>query len=155
MKTEKLEYLVETARHWAKTLHEGQKYGEEDYFSGHIEKVVETTVDLITNGQGKHLSKTESYLALVVAYLHDIVEDTKVTSEDVRETFGSIVAQEVIYLTKTSNMTSEQQWAAAKRGTLSKLVKKADMLVNLKKSIASDNSRLISKYLQGLTVLSE
>lgn len=152
MKKEKRELLLSTAHSWAKQMHRGQKYGDKDYFEYHILPVTAMTRELVE--EDPSFTKTEKTLAEVVALLHDIVEDTEVTSGEVLRNFGSTVAQEVINLTKTKNMTRENQWASAKRGRLSTVVKKADMLVNLKTSLKTNNPRLIDKYLTGLAYLS-
>lgn len=152
MKLEKLERLLTTAETWATQLHAGQTYAyDEPYFDAHIVPVVDTVKELT---RGVTFTKTERYLAQVVAYLHDIVEDTEVTITEVERTFGTTVAQAVLNLTKLDGESTESQWSRAKRHPLSVVVKKADMLVNLKTSVGTNKPRLIAKYLDGLTYLS-
>lgn len=84
------EAKIEHARMWAGVCHRGQvrKYTGEAYIT-HPEAVAE----LVRN---HGLSET----AIVAALLHDTVEDTNATFEDIEELFGKEVAEYVWYLTK-------------------------------------------------------
>ena len=85
-----VESRIEHARIWAGMKHKGQcrKYTGEPYFE-HPLAVAE-----LVREQG--LSET----AIVAAILHDTVEDTDATLEEVWELFGEEVAEYVWYLTK-------------------------------------------------------
>ena len=78
------------ARNWATLYHKGQvrKYTGEPYIT-HPE-----AVGALVRAHG--LSDT----AVIAALLHDTVEDTSATIEDVEESFGTKVAEYVWYLTK-------------------------------------------------------
>lgn len=81
--------IVEIALSYAKEKHKGQKYGEEDYFEGHICKVYE----IIKQVGG---SETEQ----VVAILHDVFEDCEVDENDVINVFGEEVYKSCMALTR-------------------------------------------------------
>ncbi|AFB83941.1 hypothetical protein VPT02_059 [Vibrio phage VPT02] len=152
MKIEKLEHLVDTAREWAKLHHAGQKYAYgSDYFETHILEVEKTVIELM---HSPHYTRTDRYLARAVALLHDIVEDTDVSITEIQRTFGHRIAQCVLDLTKLSGEDWESQWSRAKRNYLSLVVKKADILVNLKVSVATNKLNLVDKYTTGLRYLS-
>lgn len=85
--------LINRAYAFAKQAHEGQlrKYTGEQYFT-HCEAVAKIvgTVD----GVNEHM--------IAAALLHDTVEDTNVTIDDIRDNFGGIVAVFVGGLTDVS-----------------------------------------------------
>lgn len=152
MKIEKLEYLLATAEQWAKDLHHGQTYAfGDDYFEAHVKEVEKTAIELT---RSTSFTKTERYLARIVALLHDVVEDTDCSVADVQRTFGTRIAQCVLNLTKTAKESWESQWSRATRDPISLVVKKADMLVNLRVSLANNRANLIEKYTTGLRYLS-
>lgn len=77
--------MLEKARSFAKRAHENQMYGNEPY-SVHLEAVV---------GIVKPYGET----AQVIGYLHDVLEDTSVTYEQVKDEFGGLIADCVALLT--------------------------------------------------------
>lgn len=85
-----MEGRIEYARIWAGTKHKGQyrKYTGEPYIEHPL---------IVSEMVREHgLSET----AIVAAILHDTVEDTDATFEEVLEYFGAEVAEYVWYLTK-------------------------------------------------------
>jgi (p)ppGpp synthase/HD superfamily hydrolase len=152
MKQEKLQKLLHSAELWAIQLHDGQQYNGVDYVTGHVQPVVDT-VKYIT--QDSHLTRTEMTLVQVVAWLHDTVEDTQCTIEDIRKQFGRQVAESVLALTKIEGESYDSAIARACRYELSSWVKKADNLVNLRESLRSGQARRIKKYLGSLQQLTE
>jgi (p)ppGpp synthase/HD superfamily hydrolase len=59
------------ARLIAKLAHKGQKYGNDDYYEAHVRPLVEM---VRVAGGNVH--------AIHAAYLHDVVEDTEATLDD-------------------------------------------------------------------------
>ena len=84
---------VASAFEWAVAMHREQEYGGLPYFT-HLLAVMENISD-------------PSEDELVAAALHDVVEDTEVTVEDVAERFGDHVAEIVRLLTKDENLSYE------------------------------------------------
>jgi len=84
--------LVEEAREFARKAHEGQKrkYHGAEYFV-HPERVAKVAEELGL-----------PYQYVMAAYLHDVVEDTPTTSEEVKRRFGKEVASHVQWLTNPS-----------------------------------------------------
>lgn len=83
-----------------------------------------------------HEPKWDGDLAMQCALLHDVIEDTEVSYEDVEGGFGTAVADGVLALTKDSNLPKEQQMADSLRCIRQQpaeiwLVKLADRVTNL------------------------
>ena len=66
---------------------------------------------------------------LCAAVLHDTVEDTDVTIEEIKETFGSRVADLVSYESedKRDNINKEQTWKERKREAIDLMAKSKDI----------------------------
>ena len=125
------EGLISKAFFFSKMAHEGQKRkGGEDFFIHPLE------VAKMLSGPG---ADEETVCA---ALLHDVVEDTEVTLDKVREEFGEKIAFLVEALTKTSlDFESKEERRARYREQLKKaieedrrvlLIKLADRLHNIK-----------------------
>jgi GTP diphosphokinase / guanosine-3',5'-bis(diphosphate) 3'-diphosphatase len=124
--------LITRAYEFSKVAHAGQKrHSGEDYVV-HCVEVTEILAEL-------HLDS----VTLVSGLIHDVVEDTSATSEDVRAAFGNEVATVVDGLTKISRVqfrtNTEQQVENYRKLLLSMatdlrviLVKLADRLHNMR-----------------------
>ena len=75
---------------FAKEAHKGQLYCGKDFFEAHLEQIVDSAADF---GCGL------DYGILTLAVLHDIVEDTPITIEDIKARFGRDIAEGVRALT--------------------------------------------------------
>lgn len=74
--------LRQTARLIAMTAHAGQRYGRDhDYFTYHVEGVAKLVAHA---ADFTRLGTTNSNDAVAAAYLHDVLEDTKVNSKLLR-----------------------------------------------------------------------
>lgn len=84
--------IIKRAAGFARKVHVGQvrKYIGESYFN-HVQEVASLVRDY-----------HEDYYMIAAAYLHDVVEDTPVTNEEIRSRFGDIVAGYVSGLTDVS-----------------------------------------------------
>jgi guanosine-3',5'-bis(diphosphate) 3'-pyrophosphohydrolase len=56
-----------------------------------------------------HTEKFKLNFAVQVALLHDTIEDTSTTYDEIRETFGKDIADAVLALTKNEELPKEQQ----------------------------------------------
>ena len=95
--------------------------------------------------------KVKSKQAKMVALLHDVVEDTSKTIEDIEKMFGRETAFQVSCLTKIKGEVTEEYIKRVKQSPVSIEVKLADLLDNmnvfrLKKVEEADLVRL-KKYL--------
>lgn len=100
-----LNKLYDKAYEFAKNAHKGQKrWSGSDYFENHV-KIVSDNIPNVLNEirDLTTLSEEELKIAKISALLHDVVEDTPVTNEDIRNEFGKEIAYIVSLLTKTDS----------------------------------------------------
>jgi guanosine-3',5'-bis(diphosphate) 3'-pyrophosphohydrolase len=84
-------------------------------------------------------------VVLCAALLHDTIEDTETTSEELRETFGDEIAHVVLEVTDDKSLDKAERKRlqvehAASLSDRAKLVKLADKICNLRDIIASPPS---------------
>ena len=140
--------IVERARIFATAAHaavgQKRKYTGEDYIVHPAEVVnILLTVPGIT------------YAQLAAAYLHDVVEDTGVTIEQVAAEFGSEVAELVGWLTDVSKPTDGNRKVrkaidrkhTANAPAAAKTVKLADLISNTR-SIVKHDLNFAETYLE-------
>jgi (p)ppGpp synthase/HD superfamily hydrolase len=141
------EKVLEAAR-WAEQMHDGQvrKYGGEPYIE-HLRRVF-----MLVSAQ----SINEDIL--IAAWLHDVVEDTTATLEDVAAKFGKHLAWIVRHLTMPEFFKTELQLSRKQRHKIAQelyarmpgvaaVVKLADRLDNLRSS-PLDNPECVA-FLKG------
>lgn len=110
---------IELAKKFAQEKHLGQKdKAGVDYFRGHLMAVYKKTKKM-THDENVH----------VVALLHDVIEDTNATYDEVKTLFGKTIADSVLVLTKT-NGTYQSYLNKVKRNSIARVVKIADMTHN-------------------------
>lgn len=142
MRLNKLYKLRETAAEISQQAHEGQKYGEHDYFTHHILGVI-SILQKFSNDLNEH----EKVTLEIIGLLHDVVEDTHVTLEDIKDIFGVTIRDSVDALTKRKGEHLDDYLVRVKRDYYAPKVKRADSFFNLGSSIASRSARLRDKYL--------
>ncbi len=131
-----------SARAYAVQMHGSQQYGPRPY-AAHLDAVAT-------------LVESWGATAQVVAYLHDVEEDTDATNEDIRARFGDLVACCVALLTDVPGPTRKERKAAtyAKLAKvtgpeeLALIVKAADRLANVRACLADQHWRLFDIYRQ-------
>jgi len=124
-----------TAVKLADYYHDGQMYGEHTYFT-HLRDVVKLVKQ---RGGGEDLQ--------IIAYLHDIIEDTACTLKFLREQgFSDNVVDAVSAITKWED--TFDYLSVVKSNTLALEVKKCDTFCNLTQSIQDGNDRRITKYIK-------
>lgn len=111
--------IVERAAQFARNAHAGQvdKQGR-DYYMNHLWPIAES---LAPHGP----------LAMAAGYLHDVIEDTEVTAEQLTAQFGEQVASAVIACTRIPGEPYSSLIARAAANPLGRLVKLADNTWNL------------------------
>ena len=134
----------------AMNAHAGQvnKFNGEPY-TDHVQRVAATVKET-----------HNSYSFLAVAWLHDVVEDTDVTSIQVHEVFDPLdadIATAVDLLTKTGNVNLQAYYEAIKANSYARITKLADIQDNFRRlhhiTDAADMVRLARKYSLGLDIL--
>ena len=128
------------AREFALKHHGEQKYGEHPYVV-HLDAVAE-------------LVQQYGESAVVIAYLHDVVEDTSITLPHIEKEFGKLIADCVAVLTdgpgKDRKERKTRTYAKMARvcgeTEIALLVKAADRLANMRACIADKKERLLKVY---------
>lgn len=118
--------LLARARSFAAAKHAGQQRRYKDApYHVHLEQVA---VILSQHGY-------DSPVILAAAYLHDTVEKTETSFEELIETFGPEVSELVYWLTDAQDESKETRallsaWRLARAPLEAKLIKLADMIDN-------------------------
>ena len=104
--------------------------GGGSYFENHIWQVVAII---------KQVTKDKEIIA--AAYLHDTLEDTKTTYEELKENFGQRVADIVFEMTHEGKKDEKGYWFPRLKSKDAILVKFADRLSNLSRMDVWDEER--------------
>lgn len=132
--------LVEKARAFAVAAHGEQRYGSHPY---HVH--LDAVADLVRE-YGEE--------AQVLAYLHDVLEDTPVQIDEIAEAFGRRIADCVLIVTDEPGSSREErkqksyERMAQASGDLelALIVKAADRLANMRACVADGNDELLAVY---------
>lgn len=132
--------MKEKAREFAVAAHGNQQYGPHPY-AVHLDAVAEIASDY-------------GEMAIVLAYLHDVVEDTAATLSDIEREFGKDVSECVSLLTDEPGKNRKERKAKiyeklAKVGREKEIVlivKTADRLANMRSCVSEQNRGLLSMY---------
>jgi (p)ppGpp synthase/HD superfamily hydrolase len=114
----------------------------------HITNVAMEVANALIQGVDKDLDGT---FAIQCALLHDTIEDTEVTYEDLVTEFGTRVADGVLALTKNEALAKEVQMADSlkrilKQGKEVRMVKMADRINNLQKPPKHWDTNKMKRY---------
>lgn len=98
--------LVGDAILFAEQKHNGQKmkYPEDVSYSAHV-----FGVTMIAVKYASQMKNVNMDLLVCSAILHDTLEDTSATYEDIEKQFGKQIAEGVLALTKNKNLPKEEQ----------------------------------------------
>lgn len=107
----------------------------------------------------QHWLRCESELIQCIAVLHDVVEDTNVTVEEIREQFGDFVADSVNRLTKKEGQSYEEYLEGIMLDRAATIVKIADLRHNSDirrlKGVRPKDLERIQKYHESYLKLKE
>lgn len=141
---------IKKAKEFALKHHGNQKYGKKPYMY-HLEGVA-NKVDDVLDDFNIPTNDEETEHLLIIALLHDVVEDTDVTSEELMEEFGLSIAFQVEMLTHIDTY-SYLEYILNLKTLASMIVKIADLRFNRAESekeyAAKSNNRkkqMIAKY---------
>lgn len=131
---------IEAARNLAIEAHGSQCYGEYPYVY-HLDQVA-------------YYVKEYGEAAIIIAYLHDILEDTHTPEEVILQAFGKVVLDCVKLLTDPVGETRQQRKNALNEKLaqadeslhLALIVKVADRLANVRESIKSYHHKMWKRY---------
>ena len=136
--------------------HEGQMYGDKPY-TYHLNVVI-NSYEILFEKDTFFEKDTYDYTALVVATLHDILEDTDCTSEEIEKEFGVYAVDCVSLLTKDILSTRKDYLdnivvRKNEGDDIPWKVKVADAYSNLTESIRNNDTRRIHRYCDTLRIL--
>ena len=135
---------IDVALNLAKYYHSCQRYGDKDYFNYHIINVVYNLYDMKEDGIIDEV--TENHI--IVAYLHDILEDTCISHSVILDIFGKDVYESVKLLTKSS-LRSRQQYLQILLHSKNKVaieVKISDAQCNMGESYQQGDDKRMKYY---------
>lgn len=133
--------ILKETRLYAFEAHKTQLYGNRPYIF-HLDDVA-------------NIVKSYGFIAQIIAYLHDIIEDTNITQYNLDEEFGYIIGNNVEFITDLSGSNRrERKEKTYKRMKENRnpmlrtalIVKTADRLSNVQNSIDFDNFSLLQMY---------
>lgn len=133
-------HILQRSRDFAIEAHGDQKYGKTLPYSIHLDLVVSVMARF----------KVMDNHVLAAGYLHDTIEDTDVTKDDLLEAFGERVALLVDAVTdgpgKNRKERKERVYTQIPRVPGSIVVKLADRIANVEQSLRMDNEGLLQMY---------
>lgn len=111
----------------ARDRHKNQLYGNgQPYFEAHIAPVAE-----IASNLANEVNPELRLQAMRVAYLHDIIEDTPTTKEELAERYGQDIANSVELLSKKPEQTEDNYLSLISGDEVASIVKAADRIQNI------------------------
>lgn len=140
-RVEQYSNLKEKAEKLAREAHAGQKdKSGRDYFTAHIE-----TVANMLSKEGDINTDL-----IIIALLHDIIEDTNVTEEELRKEFPEHIVDAVVVLTKKDDEDYLDYVRNIKKNPLARKVKLCDLANNMDLSrlnvVTEKDEKRILKY---------
>ncbi len=138
------------AKAFAVAKHGKQKYGTMCY-AYHLQNVVENIKS--RNSWGKLYKTYDMILLKVCAYLHDVLEDTETTYEELSNVFGKDVADIVEKLTARDTETNQQYLDRIKECPYATMIKICDSLTNYNHSVMEMDRSRMDKYSYNIAYL--
>jgi (p)ppGpp synthase/HD superfamily hydrolase len=130
---------IQTAQDFAAKAHKGQMYGSQPY-TYHLVQVANVLTRFGFDDTDLH----------VAAWLHDVVEDTDTTVEDVQALVGDVVADIVQRVTDEPGANRKERKAKTypmiKGDVSATLIKLADRIANVENCIATGKRGLYGMY---------
>lgn len=129
--------LASKAMRFAEIRHAGQKYGLLDYCDAHLAKVALCAT----------VFAPADVNLTAAAWLHDVVEDTPTTLDEIRETFGEDVANLVWAVTSAPGENRKERNAATypkirEAGARAVALKLCDRIVNVESCWLNRDAKL-------------
>jgi (p)ppGpp synthase/HD superfamily hydrolase len=130
-----METLLERAENYAVKMHKNQRYGDMPY-KYHLDCVV---------GAVSLFDKSDYVVEhQAIAFLHDVLEDTEATYDELVNYFGNSIADSVLALTKTGEPNLDY-YAKVRSNPSASVVKICDRIANMQNSVGHP---LAKKYIR-------
>ena len=143
--------IAEKAKIFAIKAHGSQKYGKMPY-EYHLQKVVD---NLLMWRDFNSFEITDEHLA--VAWLHDVLEDTETTLDEINDLFGVNIGLAVLRLSKLGGEVLHYNGyiRSLKANPIARIVKLSDTKANLEACLLSGQEKRAAKYARQLNLLLE
>lgn len=140
------ELLIKQAKDFALQAHQHHYFPDGRRYFTHLETVSELSKQSLL-----HDSSLDEGILLSTAYLHDAVEDTEATHEDILNLFGRNIADAVYALTKNKNLPKAEQIRHSLQTILAqpkevRAVKLSDRIANLQQTIFLSDQKWNQSY---------
>ena len=127
--------------------------------SAHVGQTDKSGAPYITHPE-RVAARLEGPDAKIVGYLHDVVEDTHITADDLRGSFPDHIVEAVIAISQLPNERRLDYYARVKENPLAHQVKLADIADNMSPARMArldgrTRTRLMRNYHEALEVLGE
>ena len=136
------------AWNFASSIHNKQKIPGSDLpYINHLGLVAMEAIAAIGNKNIKN-----SHILVMCALLHDSIEDTSTTYEDIKKVFGDKIAEGVLSLTKNKDLPSKTEQMQDSVNRIKKqpqavwMVKLCDRITNLQPPPTHWNKEQVAKY---------
>lgn len=133
--------------------HEDQMYGDRPYIT-HIEDVIDMTKEMLL-ARKVDIKSTEYWIHLCIACGHDLIEDTDVDENTLREIgIAEVVIEGIRALSRQSGESLQAYVDRIKQSSHPAVtVKMADASSNLHQSLIDGNEKRIKKYLRTICII--
>ena len=128
--------VIAKAKEFAIKAHGDQKYGKHPY-SYHLQQVADLVEEIVREEYNPYYANN----LVCAAWLHDVVEDTKVTVKQIEKEFGPTVARMVTFL---STPIEDNYLSEDTEGEV--ILKACDRLCNIKESFG--NKYFTERYIK-------
>lgn len=132
---------------FATLAHGDQLYGDKPY-TYHLQGVAKLVL-------ARNETEDNLNTLLIIAWLHDVLEDTEVDVIDLIQNFGHTVAVSVQALTRYPRLSYEEYIRDCKSDSLAREVKICDTMFNLQQSFKNRRGKGMKKYPAQLAYLVE
>lgn len=117
----------------------------------YLTHITSVTMEVINACEQSKLDETKSDFAIACALLHDVIEDTNITYDDLYVKFGYEIADAVEALSKNKNLSKQEQIRDSLERMLTQpyevqMVKLADRITNLSTPPEHWDNKRIKEY---------
>lgn len=144
----KLEEQVDLAYNYAKASHGMQLRRGSALYIDHLQRVYNNVFKKYINDSS--ISDDSFSQMRIAAYLHDVLEDTDATEEQLRKIFDDVAIDIVVLLTKKKGQSYTEYLNSILQNDLARRVKILDMIDNISDT---PTPRQVEKYAKGLQIL--
>lgn len=136
----------------AKKAHSNQTYGDIYPFIYHIHRVLEIAEELLLSIDDNIISREDKDDIIVSCILHDTIEDTTITYNDIKKEFSEKIAETVYAVTneigRNRKERIEKTYPKIKNNWMAIIVKICDRIANIEHNFISQNTNMALMYIK-------